>query len=894
MLLVFANSTDISASVQESSFKLTEQLQSRRDTASFTTLQQAVTYGQVVTVYEGLQLTQPAASGQPVLNVADTYPQTNKIAAGVRLLVGIGGADQATYTVLSVDHAAKTVTLTANLAATFATTARIGKLHDDGEPLFAGICIKCPETEIGYTGTFTYNVQCADLSLLFDAKQVVMNFLNQYAREIVGRIVYFFCPPDTSYNVDLFDAAWTHGGVGLAMSDNADRIQGSYSQAAGTSGAGVATWTKTVTSVDLRAYSKLRFWWKLAAGFGNVVTALKLRIGQDASNYYEFDIANIGGDFSDCWNYESVTLDSPSAAAGSPTLDGVTWLQLSVTATAAMASPALSFDHMHATTGGFTLQNCVRGPVKFDDLRVSYRRPTDVIDDLAKRLSDVWYIDYNRDVHLSPQQAGTAPFSLDNTPGSATSNYGNLKIDPDITHLLNRIVVLGGEAPDANLYTQTIVADGEQSSFTLDYKMKTLSMTIDGTPQTLGEENLVDPDTVQYLSNFQEKVVRTSTAGTPTEGQVVVFTGFPYKPIRVRAQDNASIALMKSLVGGDGIFDGAPISDASIGSFEDALIRARAELAQYANAVLTATFETDHDGLHAGQVIRITDVNRGIDQDFLIQRVQYKQRYRDRFHYAVTAASVMYGVIEFFQMLVRRAQSVDLKPSDFLEIILNVDETVTVADAATYSKKSKTFTAALVDSRRIRFEGLAGSASSTGIIGANDALYGIPRRFTNWYAAFAGGETGTIQFASSEYNNDAELRITAAGGGSGKEAKATLLFYLPAYASTAYTIGVWLKVAAALTNVGTGGGARVLVKEYSVARGGTALVTNTLFSGVTAKQDFAWRQAAFTTGASTAYIGIELSLYQAAGTIAFSDILVAPTVAESQSNPAVASFSSAA
>ena len=68
-----------------------------------------------------------------------------------------------------------------------------------------------------------------------------------------------------------------------------------------------------------------------------------------------------------------------------------------------------------------------------------------------------------------------APFDIDDT----SQNYGDLSIKADTSMLRNRQVVRGGEAPSTTLYTQIFVADGSQTSFTLDYKPKDLAVSVD-------------------------------------------------------------------------------------------------------------------------------------------------------------------------------------------------------------------------------------------------------------------------------------------------------------------------------------------------------------------------------------------------------------------------------
>jgi len=60
----------------------------------------------------------------------------------------------------------------------------------------------------------------------------------------------------------------------------------------------------------------------------------------------------------------------------------------------------LYFDSIEAFNGSFTLQNTQRGIVVFDDIRVQYKKPSVIVDNLVKMQSDFWYIDNDRDIHF--------------------------------------------------------------------------------------------------------------------------------------------------------------------------------------------------------------------------------------------------------------------------------------------------------------------------------------------------------------------------------------------------------------------------------------------------------------------------------------------------------------
>jgi len=879
MLTVYAAGVDISTSVSPEGFAVTEQMNNRRNTCNFTTIKTKVAQGQSIYAYATLDLVKGSNSGTAVLFVQDTFSDAGKYRVNDQIILDIKGTNEAKYTIQAIDNTLKTITLTTNLSFNVLTTTKIGVL------LFAGVVVNSPEAEIGVSGFFEYAVQCVDWAVLYDRKDVVQQYVSQYSREMCGRIVYEFCAPDTQVDIDFFESAWTATGVALTMANDAtDRIQGLYSQKTGTSGAGAALWTKTFTALDLSAQKHARFWWKASAGYGGMVTALKLRLGADASNYFEYTLANIGAAYEDCWNYESVILSSYASKTGSPNLNAIAWAQIALTCSAAIPTNNLRFDHLLATTGSFTLQKCQRGGAKFGDIRSQYTKPSALTEQFAKNQTYFWYIDNDRDLNFFPSSNNPAPYSLSNAAGAATNNYIDLVIDTDISKLVNRQTVRGGLAPDSNLYTQTLAFDGQRTSFPLDYPPSTFALTVGGVAQTVGAEGYTDETTVQWVYNFSNKLCRkTAATATPTNGTAGVATYYPYKPIRVRATNPASITTMKALTGGDGIYDGPVINDPSIPSFADARTRALAEVNQWGNAIQTATWKTDQDGLHAGMTISIRDDSRGVNGSFLIQKVDVKQKFGARFTYSVTAGSTMFGLIEFFQLLFKKTQQINLDPNEIIDAVLNVDDTITIVDSIVGHNRSKTATAALKFVKTMDFTDIQANPST-----AATGLVGVMTAFTNWYAQFIGGETGTVSFPAG--NDNVELRVVATTGGSGLEAKARTIFNIPVSPGTTYTITGWYQILAALTNVGTGGGARMRVLEFANQLDTTALVTNTVFSGKTAKTDFSAQALTFTTGGSTNYIGIEFSVYQAAGTAMLSDIVITSSVTESQTVPGIASF----
>lgn len=896
MPLIIADNADVSASYERATLRITEQLNNRRKTASFRTIEQAVTEGTQVRIFDQLRLRTASSAGTDTLYFYDPlgiYSFTQKFRAGDRLYVGITEAGERRYTIESVNHTNGTIVLTENLAANVTMTTKVGKLR------FGGLSMNPSEEEIGNQNSFLYSQKLNDYSALFDLKNVVTTFVDQYPREIAGRILKLSVAVDSLLDLHEFDDAWTEGGTGRVMLDEStDVVDGDFAQKTGVTGAGTATWTATIPT-DLSDYTHVRFWWKMAEGIGVNVTSLKLRIGEDASNYFEYDIPHVGALYEDCWSYESVILAEPQATVGTPELATCDWAQLVLAADASIASGGILFDHMHATTGGFTITNVERGVSKFEQLPAGYIKPTTLLEDVFKRQSMYWFIDYEKDLHAFASSGEAAPFEINTTDLS----WGDLEIERDLESLRNRVTVRGSETKATSLRTQEKVADGEQTSFTLDYKPSELKVYVaewNGSSydayaeKTVGIENLDDEADFEFMMNFQEKFVRNSTfptldgpdIGTSHPGDKIKFTYYPYIPVRVQALDPVSIAAMKLITGGDGIYDGPIIQDERIKTFTEARRRAQVELDLYSNAIVTCKFQTNKDGLSAGQIIHIEDADRNVDDDFVIQAVSASAMAGEKddvFSYNVTCASSMFGLIEFFQMLMRRSERIPQEVMEAVEVVLPVDDVIEIADVVNTTVKSEEFNTG----DKVNYQMEFGDRTTENVTATGKFGRGVR---PTWYATFTA-DTGSAGVRSSNYTTGKELYLTAVTGGSGKSVSLKHRRRLHVVGGNDYAVKAWIEIQAALTNIGTGGGFRLQIAEYAAQNGGSPLQTTTIFSGQTAARDFEQLAATHTMHASAAWVEIIVTIYEAAGTVGIGEIHLIDSAPDGQTNPAIAGFS---
>jgi hypothetical protein len=120
------------------------------------------------------------------------------------------------------------------------------------------------------------------------------------------------------------------------------------------------------------------------------------------------------------------------------------------------------------------LKNCIRGSKKFVDVRVQYKKPSVLVEDICKLQGIFRFVDYHRDLNVFRNNATLAPRNIDDT----SMNFDDLSISADVSMLKNRQTVRGGEAPMNFRYVQDSYTDGHMDSWPLDYKPKNLLIYI--------------------------------------------------------------------------------------------------------------------------------------------------------------------------------------------------------------------------------------------------------------------------------------------------------------------------------------------------------------------------------------------------------------------------------
>ncbi len=300
-----------------------------------------------------------------------------------------------------------------------------------------------------------------------------------------------------------------------------------------------------------------------------------------------------------------------------------------------------------------------------NQISANYIPPSSLFQSVAELTGRHWYIDYYKHLRYFPVQQARAPFDI--LPDGA--QYKDLSLKKDASRLRNRIFVRGGTEETTSPFTETLVADGTQRQFILGEKPKDLTVAVNGTPETVGIENIDDPAGFNWLMNFEQKYIVAGTGrATPAASDEITITYIYDVPILVSVEDTASIQ-------SDGVFE-YPIIDKSITTSQQARDRATAELTDYARSLVDGGYTTYIPGLRTGMYQRVVKPSMGIDEDYLISKVTATSLGGGTFVYNITLTNAkLLGIIRFMLQLLKTDRRVgDFDPNEKVDQLLSLSD----------------------------------------------------------------------------------------------------------------------------------------------------------------------------------------------------------------------------
>jgi len=259
----------------------------------------------------------------------------------------------------------------------------------------------------------------------------------------------------------------------------------------------------------------------------------------------------------------------------------------------------------------------VENGLTIESIRFNYKTIFQCIEKLAIETNYEWYVDYDNIIHFFSRSSNAAPYELNET--SSSGQYRNLLLEIDISQLRNYITVQGGYYL-SDVYTQNIVADGQQEEFLLAYApYAPITVSVNSVAKTVSIDNITTSG-YDFVLNFTEKIIKNLDLPKLNYGDIVTIT-YKYKiPILVRKYDKNSINELKAIEGGTGIHEYLIIDD-TIATVDEAVQRANSELSKFAFPHLSGSFITTQSGYKAGQLLTINIPTREIDTQVIIQQV---------------------------------------------------------------------------------------------------------------------------------------------------------------------------------------------------------------------------------------------------------------------------------
>jgi hypothetical protein len=195
--------------------------------------------------------------------------------------------------------------------------------------------------------------------------------------------------------------------------------------------------------------------------------AVTIRLGSDSSNYLSFSVTPTA-----TWAYYYFLLED-ATMTGTPDWSLTVYLEIIITETVDGFVDVDGFRVLEKEF--FRHYPYIADAPEIENFRVALVKPMEVMQRLSDELGWYWNIDMDRYIHLFPQQTTTAPVEFTNT----SDNYKNLDITYDVSRLINRQQVEGGDETSQEYYSQIVEGDSFTREWILKNKFKGLIVRYD-------------------------------------------------------------------------------------------------------------------------------------------------------------------------------------------------------------------------------------------------------------------------------------------------------------------------------------------------------------------------------------------------------------------------------
>lgn len=296
----------------------------------------------------------------------------------------------------------------------------------------------------------------------------------------------------------------------------------------------------------------------------------------------------------------------------------------------------------------------------------------------------VWVTPDKKLKYKAPTDVSTAPFTLSDEPDFVNSfGYDITEHTQDDNGIINRVYFYGGkqaspdftqdlrpQANNANKVFQLAYYPNDATDGSVHVRKNGVELAV-GSP--FGTDKLVsDGGTKDVLLNRDAMTLTFDTAPNNV-GLTELSCTYRYStPLVVTVSDRSSFQFFGKWY--DGKLDDSTVLDAST-----AIQRARVLLSQQAYGLESLKVVCHTGGLQAGQLLRVVNDLREIDDTYLVQSVTAKPEGAGYFEYTVALGAWNWNLVDLLFAVARRAGVQDTATEEDLSVV-QAQETLEAGD----------------------------------------------------------------------------------------------------------------------------------------------------------------------------------------------------------------------
>jgi hypothetical protein len=339
---------------------------------------------------------------------------------------------------------------------------------------------------------------------------------------------------------------------------------------------------------------------------------------------------------------------------------------------------------------GVDAETYVQDTEPIEKIVANYISVTDLLNDLSKLTGYKWYVDSDKQLHFFDRTTVPAPFGLNDD----VDNFANFKLRRTRQDYRNKQIVRGGTTTTDPL-TEEVGGNGRTRTFTLKHNVAEMNgITVyryqGGTH--VAEEQIVAVQGTEgaewtYLKGSDTVNHNSGTVMGPSDYAKVAYVG--EFPIAAAIESDEEIESRRGVEGGGGIYEHIDFDD-SIESEETAKRKAYSLLDAYAKIPRMITFETTERGLKAGQAIQIKLARYRLDDEFLITRVDTKDKAGKHLFYTVRCVGSEYDSwVQYFRDAFKKPKRLVAHENEKLILMRSLKNKARARQFVTYSVSAR-------------------------------------------------------------------------------------------------------------------------------------------------------------------------------------------------------------